>query len=288
MNGAKIGFGLVLVVAVIVGIVLLGGVTTLSEQISGKATSLHVDISAPSEALYADEIAVKVTASVSGTNPAINPKIRLVVTLGEKTIFDQERPVQLVTQVTETFTVRLVEHGAVLQVFADKATINAEVLAENAGPDTEVLTIDVRKPSAAISVELPNDNVLPFLGIQLKSGTRIFKDISAQYTGSDPGPFQVVAAVVIDSQYNQFFTMNEKLTQKYEEQGKIIWLVGKSNVDPSHPVWKVPLDASVFTVTTGGADSVNIKVKVVLLLVVGQDQYLPIAETQDYAITILK
>jgi len=279
----SLGILLTVVVLLLIGAAAIGIIPILWLH-PDNTTSLTVQLDAPLRARYGETIEIKSTVRNTGRNPAINARIKTVFTLGTDTIFSETRSVELIARPIETFTIPLMQEG-LLQNYANKGTAEATVWADNAQSSTGKHTIDVWKPTATISVQFPEIIIITFPGIKVKAGTQPFKEMSAELTGSERGPFAVAAAVIIDAQYKDFFTMN-RVIQRYQFQDKIIWVIGKSEIDPVHPKYRL-FEATEFTASTRGADRVDVKIKVALLLILGPDRFLPIAEN-EYSFAIMR
>lgn len=272
--------GVILVIIVVLAAVLLMFPKIIVLPSPSNQLMLGVQIAAPAKALYGDQVDVKVSITYEGVNPVLNPQLTLVATLGGQTIYQDSGTIDLATEPSRSYKIILANPSSVVQTFGNSATIQATVSAGNANASNST-SIQIWEPSVTFSVHLPNDNWNPFGPQTLKSGTYLFKDASAQYTGSDPGTFQVAVGVILDSQYDQFFSMNSKLTQNYNDSGKTVWVIASNTVDSVHPVWNVPTGSSEFTVSTGGADSVTINFEVTLLLVIANGHFLPLATTSE-------
>jgi len=285
-NGGKIFFGIMLVIAIILAATSFSIPALVKFFSSGEKASLVLEVTAPSQALYGEKVEVNVYVKSTGPTPA-NPRTKTVVTLGEDKILDETKAVQP-NQASESFRVRLVQKGF-LQSFVSSAVIDVVASADNAEPVSKKLSLQIWRPSAKLTFELPyiaSWNPLEPKN-RLKAGTNVFKKVSTEYTGKEKGPFNVAVAVVLDSQYKGYFVMNDRLAKKYESQNSIVWVLGKWTISTASPVWNLdPLDSTLFTASTGGADSVAIKIKVTLMLDLGQDQYLSLFEEESSVIIV--
>ena len=278
-------FAVVFIAVIILLLILLGPMkpylTNTSPSPQVEYSYLGLGVMAPPKAMYGDSIPVNVIANYSGSSPQ-NPHLILSMTLNGQMVDREERQLRFTSnQDIESFNVVLADPTLVLQKFVDSALVSCYFSADNAKQSqNSTVTVHLWKPSATMSVKMPNDNPLSLItGTQIKAGTHLFNEITVQYTGSEPGPFHVAVAVSMDPQFQQFFMMNPKLTQSLTAQGQIVWLVTSDSMQPSHPTWIVPLDNTQFTVSTGGANSASVGINVELLLVLNNGHYLIIADS---------
>jgi len=243
------------------------------------SATLSLQVTVPSSALYGSQVDVKEIASSQG-QPALNPKLTLTVSLGNSTIYTTSQPIDLTSTSTQHYTVTLIDQNSVIQPSVGTATLQSTLSADNGKTVLNSTSIQLWKPSATLNVNLPNSCVLgvcmPYSTPPLSAGTYLFKDASVQYTGIQPGTFQVAVGVVLDQQTTPYFQMNSKLAQSFNDNGKTIWIVSSDAIDSAHPIWKVPLDPTEFKVSTGGIPKATINFDIVLYLIVGNGHYLPL------------
>ncbi len=287
-SNGRLGIGLAFAIIILILLVTLLALPFLNQIMSSirGGTPLTLTADAPQKQLYGSQIPLHVFLNYTSASPPANPALRITVTLGGQIIYDKTQAVQSLPS-DQIYKVKLSSQNGILETYADSATIDVVFSAENVNQAEKTLSIQVSRPQATISATLPTSQSL-LSGNQIKSGTYVFTDITVDYTGSDTGSFPVVAVVEMNSQYRNFYTMNSRLTQNFTDQGKTIWMVGTENIDAVRPVWKVPLDRAQFTVNTGGADQVAIKINVVLLLDLGNGHYLPLAETGDISLSVTR
>lgn len=243
------------------------------------SATLNLQTIVPSQALYGSQVDVKEIASSQG-QPALNPKITVSVSLGNRTIYTTSQSIDLTSPSTQHYTVTLIDSNSVIQPSVGTATVQSTLSAENGNAVLNSTSIQLWRPSATLKVDLPNSCTFgvcnPFsIATPINAGTHLFKDASVQYTGTQPGTFQVAVGVVLDPQTTLYFQMNSKLAQSFkDDNGKTIWIVSSDAIDSAHPVWNVPIDPTEFKVSTGGIASVTINFDIVLYMVVGNGHYL--------------
>jgi len=276
MNNKFVGVVAILLVLVMI-VIILHPVAQVSQapSIPTNAT-LNIQTVVPTSALYGSEVDVKEVMANQG-QPAVNPKLTLSVSLGNDTIYSSSQLIDLTSSLTQDYNVALMDPNSLVQPTADTAIIQSTLSADNGNPVLNTTTIQLWKPTATLNVALPNSCFAsicnPLQPTQLNAGTYLFKDASVQYTGSQPGTFQVAVGVEVDPQTAPYFQMNKQLAQSYNDDGNPLWIVSSDSIDLAHPLWDVPLGSTEFTVSTGGIPGVIIHFDVVLYLEVGNGQY---------------
>ena len=283
--GSKGGLAVVIVIVMLIAAILvaLNSFPRLAPTPPAPPTgaTLNIQTLVPTNALYGSQVDVKEFATSQG-QPAVNPKLTLSISLGNDTIYSNSWPIDLASSTfTQDYTVTLMDQKSVIQPSASAASIQSTLTADNGNTALNTTSITLWKPSATLKVDLPNSC---WLGVcissppTLKAGTHLFNDASVQYTGTQPGTFQVAMGVVVGPQTTPYFQMNKQLAQSFTaNNGNTIWIASSDTIDSAHPLWSVPLGSTEFTVTTGGIASVTINFDIVLYLVVGNGHYLPLS-----------